>query len=335
MATLKDVSEAAGVSMQAVSLVLNGKAEGQISKKNCEKILAAAEELDFRLNHNARRMRNKCTENLSVLIDDIGQPYGDYPDFRSDVNMESLYGILDCAAQYGYDIKLLPMNTRNLEDLSLLDKRIGPPYSDGVIFHGLYYRKNVFELIRNRKMPYVLLSTLDERQPSPKTEVDPVPAMRAAVARLIEQGHRKIAWCSHRDPRTSFLPLRFRGYEEEMKAAGLYDEELIMIAEDELAVRRVAADRVMRDRFTAVVCMNDEMAYRWILECRYNGVRVPEDIAVIGFDGSYKYNFISTIDLCFYDCGYRAAEELIKSIQSGRTPRNITIKSKFLERKTN
>ncbi len=333
---LKDVAEKAGVSAQAVSLVLNGRAAGLVGEQTKQRILQISRELGYRKNLSARRTRCSCSETITLVIDDYTSRCLDYRDFRAtDVIAEAVSGIIEGGLARGYDVKLLSLHHRDSVTLGQLQDHIGPPYSDGVIFLGHFHMREIYSMVESLGIPHIALqfhNSVDDPTSLYSVCIDPDQAMRDMVRYLIDSGRRKIAYCGHRPVTESYLPHRFAGFEAEMKAAGLFDPERVFICPDWGAIRRKAASPDLHRECDAIVCMNDNMAHIWKTELEYNGYRIPEDFIVTGFDANLLYPEIPTVDPMRYQCGVDAINELIESIQQKRRPRSMTIKSKFLLR---
>lgn len=334
--TLKDIAQKAGVSMQAVSLVLNGKAEGQVSNAKAEKICSIAKKLNFRSNIYVRRIRNTCADSLTLIIDDLKNSSTlEYSDFRNKRFSDMiLNGIIEGAMKYNFDVKLLPLNRNNEQAGEHLDRHIGYPFSDGVIFLGLHYQQNFHEVVVKRKLPYIVISPHRTMNEIPSVNIEADAAVRESVRYLISKGHRRIAYSAHRSTDEDYLPSRFRGYEQEMNEAGLFDRNLLITVQNERSIREYAMRKDIRKRFTAILCMNDVMADRWRRELIFNEYRVPEDFAIIGYDGYSEANDLSTIDTKPYQCGYLATSLLIDSILNKKFPESKSLTAEFINKST-
>lgn len=130
-----------------------------------------------------------------------------------------------------------------------------------------------------------------------------------------------------------YVDLRRKAFETEMKKLNLFDPELIYWASDEYAVKKLVNDKGVVDSFTAIMCINDSMADRWIRELNYMGISVPEDKAVIGFDNNPAYPELSTVDIPRKEVGRQAAQMVIEAIKNKSSHcENIVKASKFIKR---
>lgn len=120
-----------------------------------------------------------------------------------------------------------------------------------------------------------------------------------------------------------------------MKELGIYNEDLIFWTPDERTIKNMAADKKILDSFTAILCVNDPMADRWVRELAYVGISVPGDKAVVGFDNNPSYQELSSIDIQRKNVGREAAQMVINAIKSGTICReNRILTSKFIARNT-
>ncbi len=329
--TIKDIAKRAGVSSQAVSLVLNEKAEGQISTANKERILNIVRATGFRRNINASRVRRSCCETLTLVIDNTF-PVCEYRDFISPGNSSFvIQGIVEGALELGFDVKIVSLSTTDGDIREKLLSHIGEPYSSGVIFNGLYHNLELYKAIEDCGVPHITVKThTSSRHPtvSPVVIPDPVNAITEIVRGLIALGHKKIGYSAHCGIEESYIPQRFQGYEQEMRRAGLYDRELLFIVPTASAIRKLVAAGDLRERFSALLCMNDKMAWLWKEELEYSGYSVPGDFDIIGYDNDPLFPEFVSVDLKAYECGKTAAQNLIQGIKEKLTPQDALLEAK-------
>ena len=151
---------------------------------------------------------------------------------------------------------------------------------------------------------------------------------------LVDKGHSKIAFCQlMENSKLKFVDSRRKAFEKEMKALGLFDPELIYWSPDEYGIKELVANKKVVDSFTAMLCVNDPMADRWIRELKYAGISVPEDKAVIGFDNNPAYPELSTVDVPRKEVGRQAAQVLIETIKNKKqSNKSIVKESRFIPR---
>lgn len=280
-----DVARLAGVSKTAVSQVLGGT--GRISPDTAERVRAAAERLGYTPDHSARSLRLGRTGLLTMIIPQVDNPY----------YLEIFAGAQAAAASRGYAIDLfaVPDAAAARERLRSLATGV----ADGVVVtaeaggHEL-----VDDLLRLRERGMAAAVT---HTPAP----DPrIPAVRAdvehgahlAMRHLLELGHRRIAYVGNlidaaaraHDPAKPGDG-RWRGYREALADAGIeYDESLVHSTEPTARGGALTAAALIATPGrppTAVFAFNDLVAIGILHALAAAGVRVPEDISVVGFDG--------------------------------------------------
>jgi DNA-binding LacI/PurR family transcriptional regulator len=338
--THKDIAEYVKVTQSTVSRALDPNKRHLIGESTRKKIISAAEKLGFRANVYAKRIRQLKTDTLTLIIDSQQLYHRDYPDFHvhhEGMTWELICGVISFCAENGFDVKLLPLMSREEAEAKVLSKHLGYPYSDGVIFLGYKYLEAAHRIISERKIPAVIMNALpSQAEELAEVSVDPTPGIKQAVRYLIDKGHKKIAFFQHVPSNAyGYVNQRRKAFEEEMKKQGLFDPELIYWASDEFGVRKLAADKKVIDSFTAMLCTNDSMADRWMRELNCHGISVPDQKALIGFDNNPAYPEISTVDVPRKEIGRTAAGMLIDAIQNERScHENIVLESKFIPRKS-
>jgi LacI family transcriptional regulator len=269
-ATIRAVADRAGVSTMTVSRVLRGDGGSKYSQQ----VLAAARELGYVPVRSALQNRHVKTRIIGVLLE---EPFV----FDNPIGFETLSGISQGAFEAGYDLLLLqPKQHRPLEEqkMQVLDRRC-----DGFIFVVPHERPEVLELLIESSFPAVTCYTTDVPPGVHSVVPDNVTAIRQAVELLYGQGHRRIAMWSG-PLRNSDARERKAAYEEVMQGAGLE-----AFAEDFDELLRplnvlAALDVLLNRQITAVICHNDARALALWDAVTARGLRVPEDLSLIGVD---------------------------------------------------
>lgn len=278
-ATLKDVAEHASVSMKTVSNVVNNNHQ-RVSPATRQRVMDAIRTLDYRPNIAARQLRNGRAGIIALAVPDLENPY-----FAGVAR-----AIVEEAAAAGYIVLIDHTNgDRDKEVMVVRGSR--PDMIDGIIFdpstldevdlHGL-----------SLNLPVVLLGERLQTAPFDHVLIDNAAAAFQATSHLIALGRRRIAFvCAPSHGDIAMPGLRLRGYLDAHAHAGLIaDPELIQPPVSETFERRDGAIAMrhllsMPSPPDAVFCLNDLMALgalRVTYEC---GVRVPEDMAIVGIDG--------------------------------------------------
>jgi LacI family transcriptional regulator len=272
--TMKDVAARAGVSTATVSRVLSGK--GGVTPELDQKVRQAIAQLGYYPNATARRLRQRDTRIVGVIVSDIQIPF-----FASIV-----VGIESVLSEAGYLILL----GNTLDDLANERKNINTflaEYVSGVIFAPADASDTThYEKLQRAGVPLVAI----DRNPG-KLEVDTVQIANAsaaarAVAHLVEEGYQKIALITGPDSISTAVDRR-RGYERALVAAGLpIDPDLIQDGDyrTEGGYRSMRALMEGPHRPTAVLSANNVMTLGALQYIHENGINIPDDIALISFD---------------------------------------------------
>ncbi len=312
--TIHDVANRAGVSIGTVSAVINRKSS--VARETRRKVQEAINELNYRPSAAARRRLQPSHEkSIGLVIKEVQNPY--FADIIIGVQQAARdhgYGVLVGSSEHTYDLE------QKLVEL-LVAKDV-----EGLIINPLLDEESdlshLFELKR-RNIPLVLLESVRGMKAS-MVDVDNVAASKAAVMFLIERGHKRIVhfagprYSMHSDERIegvrrAFSTQRLVFADDDIVHAGARLEDGYR------AGLEFFRDRT-EDRPTAVTCYNDLVALGLIRALRELGLRVPEDVSVIGYDdidmASYAAMPLTTVRVPKREMGMQAAEILIRHIEA-------------------
>lgn len=305
-ATIRDVARTAQVSTATVSRVLSAPA--RVAPDTRETVLSAIRQTGYRVNHAARNLRMRRAGSVLVLVPNLGKP------FYSGI----LAGISEgfAATDYAVLISDTENDPARASDLAaqFLDGRI-----DGAIcLDGGIGRASLADCVASGVGDRVVfLCEWVAGEPFPVIASDNAEGARLAMRHLFELGHRKIAHVT--GPEGNVLTTaRREGMMEERTRLGLpARSELIIRGDFSLDSGHAAAERIlaMPDRPTAVFCAADMVAFGLMAGLQKAGVRVPEDISVVGFDDIEMSEFyvpaLTTIRQDRKALGRRAADVLL------------------------
>ena len=324
MATMKDVATLAGVSTATVSHVVNGTKK--LSPETTERVLMAIAEVNYTPNTLAKSLRSGQTHTIGVLVEDIrGLPV---PDIVS--------GISETLAKSGYrtilfDLHLLEKLYNQYEQIGAYRTRINNGLAllqssnvDGIIYVGMHDR-HLDYLFDPMDCPLVFAYSHGTKQDTYVTYSNQDSA--ADMTRyLIGKGHTRIAIIAGH-PHSYPTQRRMHGFQMAMQQAGLVIPEGYIRYGDWEYESGLAQTRVLLtldERPTAIFAMNDLMAAGCLHALTDAGLRVPKDVAVVGFDNRevarYLQPPLTTIALPTTEIGNRAALHIMELVNNPSSP---------------
>lgn len=307
-ASIKEVALKAGVSIATVSRVLNKT--GPVAEETRRRILETIETLRYVPHGAARSLITNQTETIGVLLPDL------YGEFFSEV----IRGIDLAARRSGYHVLVSGFHSDRAEIEAVLRAMRGRV--DGLIV--LSPDVDAQTLRRNlpETLPVVLLNTPVDGASFDAIEVDNYGGAFAMVRHLGALGHRRIALVQGPAENVDARE-RLRGYRDALRALGAERSEGLEIAGDfseESGYRAGERLLALAPRPTAVFAANDSMAIGCLLALRAAGVRVPEDVAVAGFDdvpiARYVTPPLTSVHVPIAELGTRAMERLLHAVES-------------------
>lgn len=278
MSGIKDVAAVAGVSTATVSRVLNDST--RVSDTTRATVLAAARQLEFVPSYSAASLASGRHRNIAVIVPSVSRWY-----FSQVID-----AIAASLLEAGYDLTLYNLSDGTGHRDRVLSEFIFRQRCDGVITVALELQEHeLAQLLAVRKPVVGIGGPLDG---AVTIGVDDREIATLATEHLISLGHRRIAMLGGSEECGNDFRVaaqRRRGYEEAMSAAGLETHASWHAAADFTIPGGLAAGRKLlgypRARPTAVFCASDEMAIGLILAARELGLRIPEELSVIGIDG--------------------------------------------------
>ncbi len=309
--TIKDIARELGISPSTVSRAL--KDHPDISPETKRLVNELAEKLNYQPNVVALSLRSSKTNTIGVIIPEIVHFF-----FSTVIS-----GIEDVAYSAGYNIIITQSNeslAREKSDLkALFNSRV-----DGMLMS--ISRETVdFEHIENilsKGMPIVFFDRIYDTPGSSKVIVDDKVGAKEATLHLIEQGCKRIAHLEG-PPNLYISKQRLEGYKEALSEAGLkFDESLVALCpkgtteEGKLATEKLLS---LKTRPDAIFASNDPAAMGAMQAIRQAGLKIPKDIAIVGFSNwqlsSLMEPPLSSVDQPGYEMGQEAARILIRHIE--------------------
>lgn len=315
--TINDVAAMAGVSVATVSRVLSGSGASPAAR---EKVESAARALGYRKSAAPKLPEGGREQALALIISDLTNPY---------------YGMLCAGAEQASRRAGRPLIVCQPEfggsEEAALDSVARLPVAGAVVV-GAAMEQGDLDAIRKRlcriaqRVPIVTIGPRVEGVSCVNITSDLSLSVRKSLAHLVTLGHRRIAFIGGSGGMRSSSTRR-RAYYEEMERLGLpSDRELRTDAgftpqAGEFCVNRLYSGVSADKRPTAIIAINDLVALGALRQLQRMGLRVPEDVALIGCDNQFFTPYLNpsltTVDLHPFDHGVTAVEELIGSLNGG------------------
>jgi DNA-binding LacI/PurR family transcriptional regulator len=315
---LKDVAARAGVSVKTVSNVVNGTT--YVSPPTRERVEQALAELDYRPNLSARNLRRGRTGVIALALPELDAPYF----------AELSRFVIDAAAERGWTVLIDQTDGRADRERQVL-QGIREQLIDGLVFSPITVGREELAQ-RTDRTPMVLLGERVQDGPTHHVAIDNRRAAREVTEHLIALGHRRIAAIgSQRNPSANTAHLRLAGYREALGEAGLPHDEALTPDTD--SYHRADGAELMRRLLAlpeppqAVFCFNDLLALGALRTALASGLRVPQDVAIAGFDdiedGRYSTPSLTTVSPDKAHIARVAVELLDSLIGGGRGARRV------------
>ncbi|GMB09372.1 LacI family DNA-binding transcriptional regulator [Thermolongibacillus altinsuensis] len=302
MATIRDVAKLAGVSVATVSRVLNQN--GYVNEETEKRVRQAIEQLNYKPNEVARTLFKKTSKTIGLIVPDISNPF--FP--------ELVRAVEDVTNIYDYTVILCNSDEKIEKEKEYIEV-LKQKYVDGIIL-----TTNQLELaeVSELDVPVVVLDRpLNHSFPS--VIADNYGGARLATRHLYEIGCRRIAHIQGPLHVVNAME-RFKGYRDEMQELGLWDEDLVILGNYQLNQTKEAVLQALKEQeIDGIFAGNDVMAVGALKAVQQLGLRVPGDVAIIGYDGIPLTEMttpeLSTISQPIYEMGAIAARLLVKKIE--------------------
>lgn len=309
--TLKMVAERAGVSVNTVSRAINNKSD--INEETKKRVLKVAQELGYVQNATAVALRTKKTRTLGVVIADNRNPF----------YAEVLNGIEEAAREKNYHI-ILANTQRDYQKEEeainlLLAKRV-----DGLLITPVQDRNDDIKNLIEANIPFVIVGRDFKNIEVDAVYNDEVKGGFLATKYLIKKGHKRIALINgflHKSPARG----RLEGYKKALKEYGIpFDDSLVSVGDIDVKDGYERTKQLLEKglNFTAIFAYNDMMAFGAMRAIKEKGLRIPEDIGLVGYDDIPFSSLISpsltTIRLKKQELGVESLKLLLSRINVSR-----------------
>ncbi|MCU7550140.1 LacI family transcriptional regulator [Chitinophagaceae bacterium LB-8] len=307
--TIYDLAHKLEISPATVSRALQD--HPAISKKTKKKIFELAEEMGYRTNNFARNLRNKNTNTIGVIV----------PRLDSYFMSTVIAGIENTAGNLGYQIIISQSSEQVKKEASsantLFNSRV-----DGLLVSLAYDTEDLshFDIFLKKKVPIIFFDRVTDYDGCMNILIDNRKAANEATRHLIQQGCRRLVHLTAIPKRNVYID-RLEGFKQALEEAGLpYSEDQVIIdnLSQEAGVRAAEIISKMKPLPDGVFVSNDNCATVCMITLKKMGIRIPEDIAFVGFNNDPVCKVaepnLTTINYPGYEMGQVAARSLISHL---------------------
>lgn len=324
--TIRDVAERAGVSVATVSKVLNQRYG--VAATTSARVRSVIEELGYEASLVAQSLRNHRTNVIGILVADL-EPF----------STELLKGAADAIRGSGFELVVYSAGGRT-DDQAGWERRYLSRLS-GTLVDGALLVTPAASLEPREGTPVVAVDPHTGSAELPTIDSDNLSGAQLAVEHLLGLGHRRIALLKGR-PDLQSAHLRETGYRRALAAAGVsVDENLVQVGAYDPEVSAASARLLLDspDRPTAVFAANDLSAIATVEVANELGLRVPEDLSVVGFDNIPESVLcvppLTTVEQPIREMGRRAIQLLIPLINGEQPePTHVTLDTRLVVRQS-
>jgi LacI family transcriptional regulator len=313
VSTIKDVAALAGVSFTTVSHVLNDTRP--VSADARRRVLAAVEEIGYLPSAVARSLRKSETKIVGVLVPNVNNPFF----------AELVVGVEECCRLAGYSVFLCNSDNdpkRQQQYMrTLLEKRI-----DGLLLSSAGDAAALARIFKLATVPSVTVDRLVPGARADRVSVNNADGAYKAVKHLLDLGHRHIA-CISGPAEFEVTGERVDGWRRAQMDMGVTPDESLLIESDFSSAGGYEAARSLlraRSAMTALFASNDMMALGALRAAAEMGLKVPQQLSIVGFDdvelSSFVYPALTTVGCSIKELGREAARVLIDRIENPAAP---------------
>jgi LacI family transcriptional regulator/LacI family repressor for deo operon, udp, cdd, tsx, nupC, and nupG len=282
LVTIKDIAKSAGVSHTTVSRALKGNPA--ISPETRDRIQKLAQEMGYTPSAVAQSLLAQRTHTVGMVVTTIADPFvAQVVEGVESVAQQAGYSVFLCTSHDDPDREIDVVETlhrRRVDVIIVTSSRVGSLYT---------------ERLDQIRVPIVLINNQSEGQYHYSVAVDDVQGAQLAVEHLISLGHRHIAYAgTARRPRSSRR--RMAGYQKALALAGITPDSALVsppAAKNDIQRGAEALEHLLTTGTTAVFCYNDLIAIGMLEACRRQGIAVPQQLSVVGFDDIELARYVS------------------------------------------
>ena len=326
--TLDDVAKAAGVSPATVSRSLNSP--GLVSKSTLKRVKSAVDALGYTPHFGARFMSAKRTMTIGAII----------PTMENAIFAKGIQAFQERLHSLGYTL-LISSSSYDPEIEAEQVRALASRGADGILLIGYWREERVYKFLKQRNIPFLLAWAFAANNALPAIGFDNRASMYRLCDRVLAMGHRNIAVISGTTEGNDRASNRLKGITERLKVEGI-DLASVPIIETPYDIDNGADafERLMRlsDRPSIVMCGNDVLAVGAMQRAQEMGIKVPDDVSITGFDGIELARVVTpkltTVRVPHSEMGRRAADELVRMVESGDVGRSQELPSEIVVEKS-
>lgn len=306
MATISDIARHARVSKATISRVLNNKPD--VAPETVERVRAAIAELGYVPSAQAVSLAKGHASCIGLLVPTLVWP----------VILDILRGVTEAVVDSGYGLMMYSMTSSEESIRLLMTQAVRAKQIDGLVVLVPPGMLDYVEDLHRQGLPTVLIDDRGYDATFPAVTTDNVGGGHAATSHLLQRGYRRIAYING-NQEFGCSQDRFAGYVQALRDAGIEPDDALIYEGNFTEERGEIGMQLLLDRgvaLDAVFCANDQMAFGAMKVLRRAGKRIPQDVAVVGYDDIYAAAYttpsLTTIRQPFYEMGQTAVSLLLE-----------------------
>jgi LacI family gluconate utilization system Gnt-I transcriptional repressor len=323
-----DIAKRAGVSQMTVSRVMGRN--GYVSEDVVRRVEAAAKEIGYVQNRLAHGLRSDNTQLIAVAI----------PSLSNTVFTEILHAIIDCVTKNGFrPVFGITDYNQDQENELVRDLLAWRPY--GMVLFGLEHTDDTRNMIKSSGIRVAEIMDIDGSPISAAFGLSHIKAGQVTAEFMLSKGHRRFAYIGSFGGNDLRAVKRFNGFMQTIEKAGatLISKEISNFSSSINEGSRMTAEIMSRpEKPDAIYYANDDLAAGGMLYCISNNIKIPDELALAGFNGlPFLESFpmqLTTIRTPRYDIGFRAGNFLISADSDPLGQQSIDLGFEFIEGQT-
>lgn len=323
--TLSDVAKLAGVSLGSASRALS--IPDQVKPCTLEKVNNAVLQLGYIRNGSASALASRRTHTIAAI----------YPTLANPIFAHSTHSMQQTLWDQGYQLLIASHEYHIDNELSILQSTLERGV-DGLIMVGTDHSAELFALLQRSAIPYVLTWSIDESSYPYCVGISNVDAAYELTQHVIKNGHTRIAICGGDIKKNERARGRRNGILKATAEAGIRIPDEWIIEQDfsyEGGRKALHTLLSLEDKPSAIMFGTDLQAIGAIHQCHKMGIKIPQDISIVGFDGMEESTMttpeLTTIRIPAYEIGTKAANLMIELLKGKTPPRQKPIQTLLIK----